>query len=57
MSLRQAIRIAAAIALVLFTARLGSAQSGVDGRAFHGLFGPAQNDQSRPSQLDLNWSF
>ena len=57
MSLRQSIRIAAAIALVLFTARLGSAQSGADGRAFHGLFGPAQNDQSRPSQLDLNWSF
>ena len=57
MSPRQTIRIAAAIALVLFTARLGSAQSGADGRAFHGLFGPAQNDQSRPSQLDLNWSF
>ena len=57
MALRQAVRIAAGIALVLCTARAGYGQSASNPRTFHGLFGPAQNDQSRPSQLDLNWSF
>lgn len=57
MALRQALRIAAAIALVLCTARVGYGQSAANPRTFQGLFGPAQNDQSRPSQLDLNWSF
>ena len=57
MALRQPVRIAAAIALVLCTARVGYGQSAANPRVFQGLFGPAQNDQSRPSQLDLNWSF
>jgi len=57
MALRQAVRMASAIALVLSIARVGYGQSTTNPRAFRGLFGPAQNDQSRPSQLDLNVSF
>jgi hypothetical protein len=56
MVLRRAVRIAAAIALMLSTARVGYGQSAATGRSFHGLFGPAPDDQTRPSQLDLNWS-
>ena len=53
MALRQVVRIASAMACVLSIAQAGSGQSAT---AFHGLFGPAQSDQSRPNQLDLNWS-
>ena len=57
MGLRSALRVASAIVLVLSTARVSYGQSAESPRAFHGLFGPAQNDQTRPSQLDLTWSF
>jgi len=56
MALRHALRIASAIALVLSAARVGYGQSAARPRSFHGLFGPAENDESRPSQLDLTWS-
>jgi hypothetical protein len=44
------------MALVLSIARVGHGQSATDPRAFHGLFGPAKVEETRPSQLDLTWS-
>ena len=56
MPLGQAIRITSVLALVLSIARVGYGQAAEPPRPFHGLFGPTQNDQTRPRQLDLNWS-
>lgn len=56
MALGQAVRITSVIALVLSIARVGYGQSTGSVRPFHGLFGPTQNEQTRPRQLDLNWS-
>src|SRR6185436_8029281 len=54
MALARALRIGWLAAAVLSAARIGAAQ-GAD-RQFHGLFGPAPNEQLRPQQLDVNWS-
>ena len=54
MPLARALRIGWLAAAVLSAARVGAAQ-GVD-RPFHGLFGPAPNEQLRPQQLEVNWS-
>jgi hypothetical protein len=40
----------------LAMARPAAAQSGAPQKVFHGLFGPAENEQVRPRQLDVIWS-
>jgi hypothetical protein len=56
MALARAVRITAVIAIVLSLAQVGLAQSTGSVRPFHGLFGPTQDEQSRPQVLDVNWS-
>jgi hypothetical protein len=57
MALRQAVRITLAAVFVLSVARAGHGQQQTERvKPFHGLFGPTVMEQTRPRQLDLNWS-
>jgi hypothetical protein len=56
MAMGQIVRIASMAALVLTVARVGHGQTTTTGRPFQALFGPTPSEQTRPRQLDLNWS-